>query len=166
MVAATDWEREAEEETKEAEPEEEVDFFSFVVVVVFGSAAEETERALSSFAASESSISLTEDTNKAAVELCCSSDDDEEEAKRAAAPGAAEGEPEALLSSAEPFLEERPDDDAEFAEVEVEEEGLPDPSPRSAVPPLASRISEAWDKREGTSGTGTAEAVRGIEEEG
>jgi hypothetical protein len=138
VIAATDWEREAGEATKGAgaEAEEEgVGFFSFVVAVV-GSAAAGAAAALSSFAASESSISPTEDANKAAVELCCSRNDDEE-SKRA--PAAAEPE-----APAEPFLEERPDGDAEFAaEAEVEDEGLPDPSPRSAVPPLASRIREA-----------------------
>ena len=61
-------------------------------------------------------------------------------------------------------LAERADPAAE-AEAAEEEEGLPEPSPKSAVPPLASRMSEAWESREGTSGTGTEETVRGIEDE-
>ena len=106
---------------------------------------------LSSFLASESSISLTEEASRAAVELCCSSKEEEEEKGEEEEEVRREGPEEDGTVPAEPFREEGPDDgtdagaevEAEVAEVAVEEEGLPEPSPRSAVPPLASRMSEA-----------------------
>ena len=81
--------------------------------------------------ASENSTSLTEETRRAAVELCPSR---EREA----------GDRPGFEAPAEPFLEERADAAADPAAAAADaEEGLPEPSPRSAVPPLASRMSEA-----------------------
>ena len=146
-MVATDWERGCWEGAEEEEEE--------TSAAAEAAAAAESLSLPSLLFSSESSISLTEETKSAAVELWFSRVE-------------AEAKNEEWEAPAEPFLEERPEADADpaaEAEAAEEEEGLPEPSPKSAVPPLASRMSEAWESREGTSGTGTEETVRGIEDE-